>query len=178
MPWYAVSNHSGHTLSAKSFINLNTYSDYMKKKRAKKSPAKKQPTRKAVKKATIHSSDEKRVYVKVPHTHLKKHMPGKHKHHILPVRKERQHKEFSPGDIVHIDILEIERKALRVLYTILPVLAILSGIIVSLIAGIDLLGMLVLVVLFLALGYNLRMILRKHTDVFKGIDVKLSSPKK
>lgn len=159
------------------------------KKRVKQSSAKKQSNvrvskksakrktgtsakEKSVKKAVVHGADDSHVYVKVAHTHLKKHIPGKHKHHVIPVKRDAHHKEFRPGDIVHIDILEIERKVLRVLYAILPVLAVLIGLLIALIVGTDIVGTLVLIVLFLALGYNLRSILRKHTDIFREIEVK------
>ncbi|MFT4343500.1 MAG: hypothetical protein ACMXYE_02015 [Candidatus Woesearchaeota archaeon] len=123
----------------------------------------------------VHSRDHKHTYVHVHHHHVREHphtkhvVRGNHTHYLLPARLRHHHHEIQPGDVVSYNIVKRDSRWVWCIYKLLPLLAVFLGILTAILISADIPGLIALVILFLALGINIRLILRRHTHLFSDI---------
>jgi positive regulator of sigma E activity len=129
-------------------------------------------------KGTIHGVDKKRVYIRTTHKTTCRSCHAKHlclgskeKHRIIPATKKSHHKDLKKGDKVLFQINPRQSILTTTVIYGIPIVSILLGLLIGLIITDNETGILLLTVLFIALGIHIQYMIKKRYNIFRELDV-------
>jgi hypothetical protein len=127
-------------------------------------------------KGEVYLVDKDMTYLLVDSQYLKDHFhlfPGPMKKKIVPVKKQNKHSYLKEGNKVDLLIQPINRSFLKMFYLTIPILSIITGFIIGNYFIYEISGIFILLLLFMLLGLNLKLIIKKQFNIFSEINTEI-----